>query len=62
MLSKKYPFCLFVSSRNAPPHKEELCVTTSVEARAAEGARMSPHMQHILSVTWDQEKKKQDGA
>ena len=23
---------LFVSSRNAPPHKEELCVTTSVEA------------------------------
>ena len=23
---------LFVSSRSAPPHKEELCVTTSVEA------------------------------
>ena len=44
---------LFVSSRNAPPHKEELCVTTSVEA----GCGRCPDMQHILSGTWDQGKK-----
>ena len=44
---------LFVSSRNAPPHKEELCMTTSVEA----GCGRCPDIQHILSGTWDQEKE-----
>ena len=47
---------LFVSSRSAPPTKRSFA-WRPLWKQAVEGARMSPHMQHILSVTWDQGKK-----
>ena len=51
---------LFVLSRSAPPHKEELCVTTSVEA-GCEVVKVPGYAAH---TEWNlgPRKKKQDGA